>query len=498
MRIPDKISYINNQFAFGKGYAEVKLLAVELADTFREPYKLIETRFAATKLRAINCFLDSYRVMAEWYKRAATIPAGAMSGSGNKKKPRTTRLVDEEGYHAIHCSMRDAAFVGRLLMLREVLTFGMELSLVAQTVNVLPWELREKQLALVERFKRMSLDLCRTEKDERPQLLRKEDCPLLFGPADADLPTGPTVWDEFESGRFAGIDLEMPWGFDDQTIEGSEQYTLEQLPGLFKDELGDLVRALHHFLDLRWLKCKCPPRQGENCGPGMAVIHGHADAYKLIDTAGRCFDLRKLCTSVEPGGEAQALETILALAADSGIVFDVLSGRAPLRDQLETLRIRLSAAAKNYPYSERWFVSKEDADEKSAASGTVIMKDLFTVPALHRDLEDILYVFTHLTLKIVNEAVVEGMGSMISLHGDKSRGRLRQEMTEIEALVHYNFPPLAHPGSDAIIREALNHRFEGGKWHFTQAHRPESTLYSNRSKVLRRHDNAVAKHAFLS
>ena len=134
----------------------------------------------------------------------------------------------------------------------------------------------------------------------------------------------------------------------------------------------------------------------------------------------------------------------------------------------------------------------------SVASGTVIMKDLFTVPALHRDLEDILYVFTHLALKIVNEAVVEGMGSMISMHGDKSRGRLRQELTEIEALVHYNFPPLAHPGSEAIIREALNHRFEGGKWHFTQAHRPESTLYSNRSKVLRRHDNAVAKHAFLS
>jgi len=177
----------------------------------------------------------------------------------------------------------------------------------------------------------------------------------------------------------------------------------------------------------------------------MAVIHGHADAYKLIDTAGLCFDLRKLCTSSEPGGEAEALGTILALAADSGIVFEALSGRARLLDQLETLRVRLSAAAKEYPYSERWFVAKEGTDEKSVASGTVIMKDLFTVPALHRDLEDILYVFTHLALKIVNEAVVEGMGGMISMHGDKSRGRLRQELTEIEALVHYNFPPLAHP-----------------------------------------------------
>ena len=126
------------------------------------------------------------------------------------------------------------------------------------------------------------------------------------------------------------------------------------------------------------------------------------------------------------------------------------------------------------------------------------MKDLFTVPQLRRDLEDILYVFNHLILKIVNEAVVEGMGSMMSMHGDKSRGRLRQELTEIEALVHYNFPPLSHPGTEAIIREALNHRFNGGDWHFTQTYRPQATLYSSRSKVLRRHDNAVAKHAFLS
>ena len=186
------------------------------------------------------------------------------------------------------------------------------------------------------------------------------------------------------------------------------------------------------------------------------------------------------CTSSEPDGEADALETVLALAADSGVVFDVRSGRAPLPDQLETLRVRLSAAAKEYPYSERWFVSKMGTDEKSVASGTVVMKDLFTVPALHRDLEDILYVFTHLAHKVVNEAVVEGMGSMVSLHGDKSRGRLRQEMTEIKALVHYNFPPLAHPGSEAIIREALNHRFAGGSWHLLRADlstRQDAVLY---------------------
>ena len=91
----------------------------------------------------------------------------------------------------------------------------------------------------------------------------------------------------------------------------------------------------------------------------MSVIHGHADAYKLIETAGLCFDLRKLCTSSEPDGEREALKPILSVAANSGVVFDVRAGRAALLDQLETLRVRLSDAAKTYPYNERWFVAKE-------------------------------------------------------------------------------------------------------------------------------------------
>jgi len=130
----------------------------------------------------------------------------------------------------------------------------------------------------------------------------------------------------------------------------------------------------------------------------------------------------------------------------------------------------------------------------SVVSGAVvIIKDLFTVPELRRDPEDILYVFNHMILKIANEAVVdEGMRGQhcehARTHGDKSRGRLlRQELTEIEALVHCNFPPLSHPGTETIIREVLNHRFDGGKWHFT--HTTGHALYSDRSKILCRHDN---------
>ena len=129
----------------------------------------------------------------------------------------------------------------------------------------------------------------------------------------------------------------------------------------------------------------------------------------------------------------------------------------------------------------------------------MIIKDLFTVPELRRDPEDILYVFNHMILKIANEAVVdEGMRGQhcehARTHGDKSRGRLlRQELTEIEALVHCNFPPLSHPGTETIIRKVLNHRFDGGKWHFTHT-TGHSTLTAARYYA----DTTIrAKHPFL-
>ena len=287
-------------------------------------------------------------------------------------------------------------------------------------------------------------------------------------------------------------------------MRGSEQYTLDQLPGLFMDEASDYVRALHHFMHGRVVKGKLAPRQGEK-GGHVADIPGHLSAYELVDLFGSCLDLRGLCAdpcSLPRRGDA--LAAIVERAASSGVRFDVSAGAPSLHEQLEELRSRLAAAAKEYPYNERWFVTKEDG-YREIQSGVVIMKDLFTVEALHVGLGDILYVFNHGVLHILNEAVVEGMGSMVSLHGDKTRGRLRQELTEIEALVHYNFPPLSHPASERIIEEVLNHHFGKDKdgaqkpWHFKQtSDNGQRSIFSTRGKVMRRHDAAPAKHAFMA
>lgn len=125
------------------------------------------------------------------------------------------------------------------------------------------------------------------------------------------------------------------------------------------------------------------------------------------------------------------------------------------------LRIRLVAAAQEQPYLDRWF-PKQDDGSRGVASCTVFLSDLWTTPALYQGVEDLMYLINHLWLKTKCEAVVEGMGGIVALHGDKHRSRLRQEMTEMEALVHYNFPPLSHASSKALMVEVLNEYFTDG------------------------------------
>jgi len=89
------------------------------------------------------------------------------------------------------------------------------------------------------------------------------------------------------------------------------------------------------------------------------------------------------------------------------------------------VRSRLSAAAKEYTYSDRWSWRRRMALARSRLARSTSMADLHACSRwkLCRGLGDILYVYMHAVLHICNEAAVEGMGSIISMHGDKTRAR---------------------------------------------------------------------------
>ena len=498
IKIADSISAINNMFMYGAGNQEAKDLANEVAATFRDPIKMCDSRFLQYNVRAITAYLDSFRTMASWYSRAAAIPEGATTGRGKSTKQRTARNAEEARFHELYCQMCDGAFVGRLLMLRQVFSWVVELSLAAQKVNTWPPELREMELALLARLKRMADDLCRKDTDSRPQVLRESDWPQLYV---RTTPAGPTLWDEFTEGRFQGVQMLMPHLYDDLN---EPQYTLEQLPDLFKDEAGDLVAAMHHFLDLRLVQGKQAPRQGEKAG-AAASIPGHVAANSIIEAAGRALDFRELC--VEPcqlTTRATDLEFLLREAATSGVVIVPTGERPSIADQLELLRTRLVAAATDETYIDKWFPKQKDGT-RAVASCVVFLADIWTTPVFYEGIEDLMYLINHLWLKSKCEAVVEGMGGIVSLHGDKSRTSLRQELSEIEALVHYNFPPLASSSAEVLMKEVLNDYFTSpdGKqrpWHFEHATTAVSrdALFADWSKIMRRYDDETGKHVFLT
>jgi hypothetical protein len=123
---------------------------------------------------------------------------------------------------------------------------------------------------------------------------------------------------------------------------------------------------------------------------------------------------------------------------------------------------------------------------------------LFTQKELSNNLGDVLYVFPACALKTRNEAVVEGIGSVVNMHASSRRG-MSAEMYEHEAFIHFNGPPLAR--ADGLIKAALNDHFDGKPWHFNHtsvAGQRSTNSMQGGSKVLRRHKGDVGKLPFLA
>ena len=199
-------------------------------------------------------------------------------------------------------------------------------------------------------------------------------------------------------------------------------------------------QALVHFMRTRFVEGKGAPRQGES-GGHQAVTVGHKEARTLLEKMGACFDLRALC--VEPCSltdRVDALRFVHAAAVAAGAEPAPL---ATLEPELEELRKRLVAAGRG-SYKGRWF-DKDGvvipARKGGAPSGVVIMEALFTEPDLYLNLGGILALFEQSVLKTRNEAVVEGMGSIVSYHADPQR-HLSLDMYNMEGFVDYNGPPL--------------------------------------------------------
>mmetsp|Transcript_13174 Transcript_13174/g.34089 ORF Transcript_13174/g.34089 Transcript_13174/m.34089 type:complete len:222 (-) Transcript_13174:129-794(-) len=154
--------------------------------------------------------------------------------------------------------------------------------------------------------------------------------------------------------------------------------------------------------------------------------------------------------------------------------------------QCKALALKMNADVKAFKcehpqVKHRWH---DDKDGLETVSGTVIQAEIMTDPAFYKLCPGFMYMYVHCVLKICNEAVVEGMCSVVAKHATGTRG-LIFDMYAKESIVDYNAPHRAH--STPFITKALDHYFGQktyqrvkpvDKWRFL---RTDNNLWRNAS-----------------
>ena len=104
------------------------------------------------------------------------------------------------------------------------------------------------------------------------------------------------------------------------------------------------------------------------------------------------------------------------------------------------------------------FQSDRKYSHWKGASGTVIMKDVFTDVKFYDRIDAFLYLFQHMALKSMCEAVIEGMGGMWDRCATDGRHPGFETGAE-EAVIAWNAPQPYHPAADDYVTHVLNDVF---------------------------------------
>ena len=157
------------------------------------------------------------------------------------------------------------------------------------------------------------------------------------------------------------------------------------------------------------------------------------DEHEMLWTASKCLDLRRFAPA--PGQEEDEFEDIkeppkhfLQWMNKGGVPdvppIDVLFAQAKLlSDNMKTeVTFFYNGCARPEVTCHRWHCRGDDGTY-SIRSGTIIQKDIRTMPRLSSQSSAFLWVYNHCMLKTANEVVVEGMCRFISKQAHLVRGR---------------------------------------------------------------------------
>jgi hypothetical protein len=253
------------------------------------------------------------------------------------------------------------------------------------------------------------------------------------------------------------------------------------------DEAHDLLDALAHFMTSRFVHNKGATVQREGDGPSYQIVDEEGvAALKQVRMMGDCLDFRRLICedSVVYPGEP-ALRKLYRFYTPVGTEEEVVVRqygelrrrlrRSALLTKFDTLWFRhdskrcfLAPRMKGDPAPSCEAVERGcvcSSDEHKPLSGVHVMQSLYTNPALHDGIPEIMRIVDKACTLSSCEAFIEAVGSMLNKHADKVRG-CDLETYSMEAFIHWNAPALAK--SDRLLSDALSHYFGDKNWHFTK------------------------------
>ena len=234
------------------------------------------------------------------------------------------------------------------------------------------------------------------------------------------------------------------------------------------------------------------------------------DEHQKVDLMSKCMDLTLFCNRVLPGatslhafmdGEVKAHYQILwEWARDAGINVEAweTSWQA-----LRTLAERLHAYVTNWYTGEDESVSTihpwHDKHGMVNVSGVVIQREVMTNKKFWYGVGPFLHMYQMCVLKTSNEAVIEGMGSMVSKHATGSRG-LEFEEYAFESIVHWNLP--AQGRCSNFLRDSLEMHGSmtqtvRSKARFLSDDKRQRSLTSFVSSVVDKHLTSESKLSFI-
>jgi hypothetical protein len=437
--------------------------------------RFCDTRFAQSEWKVYIAFISDYPQICALLE--------AEADKGGESAGKATELLH---------TMRSFDWLGRLLALTCLLELVKFLSLSMQTVNVLPWELIELQVKFKNTMDEIvsQLDIDDSDQDEAPiRSLRGVEQPLpekhfgfMYRTADTTGKYPGTRHAQLSSGVYMGQRL---WLSEEDVRVGGDDGGLACAMKSLGHNVADWCKAASHFFDVRFLQ----------------------DIHAMHNVMAKCMDLRMFCkrgvgdmSMFVKDNVEESLRVVHAWMIRSGIVVadfeHVLQQCTKLASKLQQ-EVEDFYAGATFPDSlHRWH--EKVGAEILTVSGTVIQEEVMTAKRMYQDCPDYIYMYQHCALKTMNEAVVEGMCSVVSRHATGVRG-LSFNKYGMESIIVWN-APIPHK-ADAFLSAAVDLYFKGKKhgWRFfsVDTNRNRVAAARTNSVVIDRHLKEQSKFPFM-